>query len=366
MKKIFEGSLDFFGCGFDVYGGEFFAKFGDIVGGRGEGGVGKMVNAVVERVSLDLAVHRKGAFLPVVKRHIWGIKTGLAGDELAKLGVFDDSFSPERIAWEAEEVGIFVSFDFDDDISPAGNDVFFGLNSFIVKDFFDNITEWISGSKIISHGYILAYPDGFVGSRRFEMVEYGVRRCSMGEIFMQFLVYAVFGWVWETIYVSILSRKLVDRGFLVGPWLPIYGFGAMAILAVVQPVAQSALAVFLVGMGVATILEFFTGMTLQKIFKMEWWDYSEEKFNYRGVIALVPSLFWGLLALLLVYVVNGPVMEWSIFMVEELPWVVLALAMVFALDVGYSVYKNKKNTSKKSEQMLPWLRTKLAPKKSRK
>jgi uncharacterized membrane protein len=118
---------------------------------------------------------------------------------------------------------------------------------------------------------------------------------------------ALLGWVYETLGYLIMKRKLVFRGFLVGPFLPIYGFGALVIILATHNVAASPIAVLLIGMAVATVFEYLTASLLELVFKMSWWDYDEFKINYKGMIALVPTLVWGLASLFAVYIL-WPVM----------------------------------------------------------
>lgn len=117
---------------------------------------------------------------------------------------------------------------------------------------------------------------------------------------LYFFFYAFAGWVWESAYVSVLSGQWVNRGFLHGPFIPIYGFGAVLILIMTYSVRHHAAAVFFVGMIGATVLEYVTGAVLEQWFHIRLWDYSAELWNLQGYISLVSSVFWGVLAVVLV------------------------------------------------------------------
>lgn len=80
-----------------------------------------------------------------------------------------------------------------------------------------------------------------------------------------FYFYCFLGWVWETCYVSVLKAKWVNRGFMRGPFLPIYGSGAVVVLIFTLPFRTNAGLVFLVGMTSATLLEYFTGVAMEKL-----------------------------------------------------------------------------------------------------
>ena len=119
-----------------------------------------------------------------------------------------------------------------------------------------------------------------------------------------FFVYAAIGWVWESLYVSAKERAWVNRGFLNGPILPIYGFGAVIILFLTLPVSKNVFLIFLFGMAGATALEFATGFVMEQIFKVRYWDYSQKHFNLCGYICLYASLGWGVFSVVLVRFVH--------------------------------------------------------------
>ncbi len=117
---------------------------------------------------------------------------------------------------------------------------------------------------------------------------------------LYFFFYAFAGWAWESAYVSVLSQQWVNRGFLHGPFIPIYGFGAILILFMTYSVRHHALEVFFVGMIGATVLEYVTGAVLEQWFHIRLWDYSMAAWNFQGHISLASSVFWGVLAVVLV------------------------------------------------------------------
>lgn len=94
---------------------------------------------------------------------------------------------------------------------------------------------------------------------------------------------SVGGWVWETVYCSIVERRPVRRGFLFGPACPIYGTGAVAVYVLLGHL-ESPLAVFAAGSVLATAIEYATGRALEKRFGRRWWDYTGWPLNYRGLV----------------------------------------------------------------------------------
>ena len=129
---------------------------------------------------------------------------------------------------------------------------------------------------------------------------------SLGQWLLFFFLYCFLGWVWESCYVSAKRRQWVNRGFLHGPMLPIYGTGAVIILLATIPVRDSLWLVFLLGMLAATALEYVTGAAMEALFKVRYWDYSKQPFNLNGYICLTSSLAWGAFSILLVRVLHPP------------------------------------------------------------
>lgn len=122
-----------------------------------------------------------------------------------------------------------------------------------------------------------------------------------------FYIYCFFGWIWECLYVSVCKAKWVNRGFMHGPFLPIYGTGATAMLFLTIPVKSSIALTFFVGMFGATVLELITGAAMEKMFGVRYWDYSDCFLNLKGHICLKASLLWGVFSVLLVNTIHTPV-----------------------------------------------------------
>lgn len=122
-----------------------------------------------------------------------------------------------------------------------------------------------------------------------------------------FFFYSLCGWVWESCYVSLRQRRWVNRGFLHGPLLPIYGFGAVIILLATIPVERSLVLIYVCGTLAATLLEYVTGAVMERMFHVRYWDYSNQKCNLSGYICLSSSIAWGFFSILLVRFVHPPI-----------------------------------------------------------
>ena len=107
---------------------------------------------------------------------------------------------------------------------------------------------------------------------------------SLSLLVVLFITYSIIGWVIEEIDILILQKKVVNRGFLIGPYCPIYGFGSLFIILFLNKYLDDPIVLFFMTMISCGILEYLTSFIMEKIFKTRWWDYSDEKFNINGRI----------------------------------------------------------------------------------
>ena len=113
------------------------------------------------------------------------------------------------------------------------------------------------------------------------------------EVLWIFIVYAVIGWCSEVAYAALDTGKFVNRGFLNGPYCPIYGFGISLVIVVLTPLKDNLLILYLGSVILTSVIEYITGYLLEKVFHNKWWDYSDKPYNIKGYICLKFSLFWG-------------------------------------------------------------------------
>ena len=148
-----------------------------------------------------------------------------------------------------------------------------------------------------------------------------------------FYLYCFLGWCVESAWVSFNSRKWTNRGFVRGPFLPLYGSGAIMMLVVSMPFRYNVFLVYLSGCVGATILEYITGVIMEALFKVRYWDYSRQKFNFQGYICLGTTLSWGFLTILMTEVIHARV-EKLVFLIpaQVLTVLTLAITVVFSVD----------------------------------
>ena len=153
-----------------------------------------------------------------------------------------------------------------------------------------------------------------------------------------FFIYAFLGWCTEVSYAALKTGRFVNRGFLNGPVCPVYGFGVVIVLWVLEPLRGNLLLLFLGSVALTSLLEWLTGFVLERLFHQRWWDYSQEPFNLGGYICLRFSIAWGLACLFVVKLLHPSVL-WCIRTVPY-PMGVGLLALfsaVMAVDLAATV-----------------------------
>ena len=122
--------------------------------------------------------------------------------------------------------------------------------------------------------------------------------------FLLFYIYSMIGWIAEIIYATIKEKKVVNRGFLIGPYCPIYGCGAVLMILYLTQYKDNLVTVFLLSMFICCFLEYVTSYLMEKIFKARWWDYSDMKYNLNGRICGENALLFGLGGIVIIYITN--------------------------------------------------------------
>ena len=116
-----------------------------------------------------------------------------------------------------------------------------------------------------------------------------------------FFVTAMLGWAMEVVCKLIQFHRFINRGFLIGPYCPIYGFGSVLITLLLSRYAESPVVVFLMGMFICGTLEYLTSYLMEKLFHARWWDYSQKRFNLNGRVCANTLIPFGLLGLGIIY-----------------------------------------------------------------
>lgn len=176
---------------------------------------------------------------------------------------------------------------------------------------------------------------------------------TIAQWLLYFFIYCFIGWCFESTYVSLKKRRFVNRGFLMGPFLPIYGSGAIMMLVVSAPFQDNMIATYFAGLVGATALEYVTGVTMEALFKVRYWDYSNQKFNFQGHICLSSSLAWGAFTVLLTKWIHKPIERLVmkipqgaviaiVSVIGAILFVDLVISVKAALDLRAVLYKLEK------------------------
>ena len=177
------------------------------------------------------------------------------------------------------------------------------------------------------------------------------------ELFVQYLpqmviIFALIsfgGWVYETIYCSVVEGEFTKRGFLFGPTCPIYGIGALAVWLVLGQISNPFI-VFVIGGFLATVIEYSTGLFLERRFKKKWWDYSMFKFNLHGRICPQASAVFGAFSVTSVFVLVPAMLNiMMLFSKHTISVLAFIVVTLYFLDTVASLLWNGPTTHHKVE-----------------
>lgn len=157
--------------------------------------------------------------------------------------------------------------------------------------------------------------------------------------FILFLIYSFIGWFMEVCVTYPKNKKLVNRGFLLGPYCPIYGYSSIIMIFYLNHYKDNPLTVFLLAVVVCSFIEYMVSYIMEKMFNARWWDYSTRKFNINGRVCLTNAFFFGLLGCFLVYYAN-PFFESLLLKINThtLNIISLILMIIFTTDFIASMY----------------------------
>ena len=166
----------------------------------------------------------------------------------------------------------------------------------------------------------------------------------------------------ESIFRSIMEKKIINTGFLKGPICPIYGIGAIIMFTFLQSLENNIVLLFLASIIILTLWEYIVGVMLEKIFHTRYWDYSDHKFNIQGRICLSNSIYWGVLGVVFVKYIHPNIQNLIQKVdIKLLYFIVTILMVVFIVDMITSIVKikNIKSTLEKIEELNKEIREKI-------
>lgn len=157
-------------------------------------------------------------------------------------------------------------------------------------------------------------------------------------LFYSFITYAFLGWVLEVLYHLYKQKRFVNRGFLNGPLCPIYGVTSVLLILFLTPVSENILYVFVGGAIIASLLELITGYLLEVFFNTKWWDYSDEKLNFKGYICVRFTIIWGFISIIFLKVINVQVSKfttWLSYFNGEILYHILLILLI--VDIALTI-----------------------------
>ena len=170
--------------------------------------------------------------------------------------------------------------------------------------------------------------------------------------FMLFIIYAFLGWVMECTLGLIQNHKFVNRGFLIGPYCPIYGVGVVSVILLLSRFSNNIPVLFILSTILCGVLEYFTGYIMEKIFHDRWWDYSDSKFNINGRICLDTLIPFGIICVLVICYLN----PWIFSKLYNIPKNMLKILSIFLMliyivdtCISFKIILNFKNVTKQAK-----------------
>ena len=159
------------------------------------------------------------------------------------------------------------------------------------------------------------------------------------KIIFYFIIYSFLGWCLESIYKTIIYKKPTNSGFLYGPFCPMYGIGAV-IMIMASQISNNILVIFIMAFLIFSLWEYIVAVILEKLFKTKYWDYSNLKFNFQGRVCLKNSIYWGILGVLLVFIIQ-PFFDGLISEIPEniLIYVNTILTLAILVDAGFTIFR---------------------------
>lgn len=179
---------------------------------------------------------------------------------------------------------------------------------------------------------------------------------SIATYFLYFIIISICGWIMEVTLQLIQKHKFADRGFLIGPYCPIYGCGGLLITFCLTGLEEHPVALFSMAILICGILEYGTSYIMEKLFHARWWDYSENKYNINGRVCLETIIPFGILGLILIYFVNPFIFDNLVKVPSNiLNIIAIIIAILFAIDniISLKVISNVRSITTKFDKENP-------------
>lgn len=159
------------------------------------------------------------------------------------------------------------------------------------------------------------------------------------KIIFYFIIYSFLGWCLESIYKTIIFKKPTNSGFLYGPFCPMYGIGAILMIWAGQ-LSSNPIVIFIMAFLIFSVWEYLVAVIIEKLFKTKYWDYSDLKFNLQGRVCLKNSIYWGILGVLLIYVIQPVIRNLTEMILHDiLVYVNVILMIAILVDTVITIFR---------------------------
>lgn len=182
------------------------------------------------------------------------------------------------------------------------------------------------------------------------------------DLWTYFIIYSIAGWILESVFRSFCEKRLLNTGFLNGPFCPIYGIGSIIMLLFLEKFQNNIIVLFVISLLVLSVWEYVVGVLLEKIFKTRYWDYSDHKINIKGRVCLSNSIYWGILGVIFIKYIH-PFVDNNIELLQPVlvKYAVLLITILFVVDTIISIVMtiNIKTALHKIEELNNQIKDKL-------
>lgn len=178
-------------------------------------------------------------------------------------------------------------------------------------------------------------------------------------IFLLFIIYSIIGWLMETSFNTIVTKKFTNRGFFMGPYCPIYGVGVILILFLLRRYQNEPFVLFVMAIIICSFLEYITSWFMEKLFKNRWWDYSDRKFNINGRICLEIAIPFGLIGMFVFYGLNPCIInvvslipKSALIVISIILFVIFLIDMIISLNIIVKIENISNNRKMDSTEKI--------------
>ena len=170
-------------------------------------------------------------------------------------------------------------------------------------------------------------------------------------LFLVFFIYSVIGFIIEITSCAIITKKFtMSRGYLLGPYIPVFGFGALLMVNFLDRYKEDIIVLFVLSAVLCSVVEYFTSLLMEKIFKLRWWDYSKDKFNINGRICLRNGFLFGIGGVIITKFFH-PILEGFLLSLDKntiiiVGWILAGIIIIDAVISTFTISKLKIDTNK--------------------